>query len=156
MAGFLFHLEGLLRHRKNQERQRQRELTGIASQLAFLQEEMGSLNGTLAETLDDLRNNRLIGKLDVQFLIAHRRYILSVQRKSASLAQKMTLMQKQVDGARANLTEAARQRKMIEKLREKQLLAWQTQQNHHEFLEADDIGTRLAFADSSDVGEDAP
>jgi flagellar protein FliJ len=156
MARFVFHLEGLLRHRKNQERQRQRELAGIAAQLAVLQLEMGSLNGTLSETLDDLRTNRLTGKLDVQFLIAHRRYILSVQRKSASLAQKMTAVQKQVDMARANLTEAARQRKMIEKLREKQHQEWQTQQNHHEFLEADDIGTRLAFADSSDVGEDAP
>jgi flagellar FliJ protein len=156
MAQFNFHLEGLLRHRKNQERQRQRELAGIAAQLAVLQSEMGSLNGTLSATLDDLRNNRLVGKLDIPFLTAHRRYILSVQRKSALLAQKMTAIQQQVDAARANLTEAAKQRKMMEKLREKQLLEWQTRQNHHEFLEADDIGTRLAFAESSDVGEDAP
>jgi flagellar FliJ protein len=156
MARFLFHLEGLLRHRKNQERQKQRELAGIASQLAVLQGEMGSLNGTLASTLDDLRSNRLVGKLDVQFLAAHRRYIMSVQRKSASLAQKMTVIQKQLDESRASLTEAAKQRKMMEKLREKQFQAWQTQQNHHEFLEADDIGMRLAFADSGDGGEDAP
>jgi flagellar FliJ protein len=156
MAQFLFHLEGLLRHRRNQEQQRQRELAAIASRMAALQNEMGSLNGTLTDTLDDLRNNHLTGRLDVQFLAAHRRYRLSVQRKTALLAQKMTLVQKELEAARQILTEAAKQRKMLEKLREKQLAAWKAKQNQREFFEADDIGTQLAFADSTDVGEDAP
>jgi flagellar FliJ protein len=156
MARFLFHLDGLLRHRKNQERERQRDLAVIAAEMARLQGEVESLNSTVATTLDDLRSNRLVGKIDVQFLSAHRRYILSVQRKTASIAQKMTVVQKQIDDARLQLMEAARQRKMLEKLREKHHQTWLSQQNHHEFLEADDIGTRLALADGADVGEDAP
>ena len=68
----------------------------------------------------------------------------------------MALVQKQIDEARLQLMEAARQRKMLEKLREKHHQAWLAQQNHREFLEADDIGTRLAFAEGADVGEDAP
>ena len=45
---------------------------------------------------------------------------------------------------------------MLEKLREKHHQTWMSQQNHREFLEADDIGTRLALADGADGGEDAP
>jgi flagellar FliJ protein len=156
MAKFLFHLDGLLRHRKNQERQRQRDLAVIAAEMSRLEEELGLLNGTVATTLDDLRTNRLVGKIDVQFLAAHRRYILSVQRKSASIAQNMALVQEHINDARLQLVEAARQRKMLEKLREKHHQTWLAQQNHREFLEADDIGTRLALADGADAGEDAP
>ncbi len=156
MARFLFHLDGLLRHRKSQERERQRDVAVIAAEMSVLQAELGSLNGTLQQTLDDLRSNHLVGRLDLQFLAAHRRYILSVQRKTGSIAQKMALVQKQIDNARAQLIEAARQRKMLEKLREKHHQEWVARQNHSEFLEADDIGTRLALADRANVGEDAP
>jgi flagellar FliJ protein len=156
MAKFLFHLDGLLRHRKNQERERQRDVALIAAEMARLETELGSLNGTLEQTLADLRTNHLVGRLDLQFLAAHRRYILSVQRKTGSIAQKMALVQKQIDDARVQLIEAARQRKMLEKLREKHHETWVAQQNHREFLEADDIGTRLALADTAGGGEDAP
>jgi flagellar FliJ protein len=156
VAQFLFHLDGLLKHRKNQERQRQRDLAAIAADMALLEQQLGALNGTVSTTLDDLRTNRLVGKIDVQFLAAHRRYILSVQRKTASIAQKMAAVQKRIDEARLGLMEAARQRKMLEKLREKHHQDWLAKQNHREFLEADDIGTRLALADAADVGEDAP
>jgi flagellar export protein FliJ len=156
VAQFLFHLDGLLRHRKNQERQRQRDLAVIAAEMTLLEEQLGALNGTVSTTLDDLRTNRLVGKIDVQFLAAHRRYILSVQRKTASIAQKMAVVQKRIDEVRLGLMEAARHRKMLEKLREKHHQAWMARQNHREFLEADDIGTRLALADAADVGEDAP
>jgi flagellar FliJ protein len=156
VAQFLFHLDGLLKHRKNQERQRQRDLAAIAADMALLEQQLGALNGTVSTTLDDLRTNRLVGKIDVQFLAAHRRYILSVQRKTASIAQKMAAVQKRIDEARLGLMEAARQRKMLEKLREKHHQDWLAKQNHREFLEADDIGTRLALAYAADVGEDAP
>jgi flagellar protein FliJ len=156
MGQFLFHLEALLRHRKNEERQRQRELAAIQADMNQLQAELRGLNEMTTATLADLRENRLVGKLDVQFLAAHRRYILSVQRKSILIAQKMTLVQRQLDDARVKLMEAARQRKMMEKLREKREREWVAQQNHREFLEADDIGTRLACAERNDVGEDAP
>jgi flagellar FliJ protein len=156
MAQFVFHLEALLRHRKNEERQRQRELAVFQANLNQLDAELRGLNDTAAATLADLRANRLVGKLDVQFLAAHRRYILSVQRKSITIAQKMTLVQRQLEDARLKLIEAARQRKMIEKLREKRHLEWLANQNHREFLEADDIGMRLAFAERADAGEDAP
>jgi flagellar FliJ protein len=156
VAQFLFHLDGLLKHRKNQERQRQRDLAAIAADMALLEQQLGALNGTVSTTLDDLRTNRLVGKIDVQFLAAHRRYILSVQRKTASIAQNMAAVQKRIDEARLGLMEAARQRKMLEKLREKHHQDWLAKQNHREFLEADDIGTRLALADAADVGEDAP
>ncbi len=156
MAQFLFHLDGLLKHRKNQERQRQRDLAVVAAEMALLEEQLGAMNVAVSATLGDLRTNRLVGKIDVQFLAAHRRYILSVQRKTASIAQKMTVVQKRIDEARLQLMEAARQRKMLEKLREKHHQVWVAKQNHREFLEADDIGTRLALADTADVGEDAP
>jgi flagellar FliJ protein len=156
MARFVFELESLLRFRKQQERQRQRDVAVIAGEMTRLEAELRTLTQTAQTATVDLRTNHLLGKIDVAFLAAHRRYVLSVQRKSMSIAQKMTVVQKQLDEARGKLVQAARDRKILEKLREKRFASWLTEQNRREFIEADDLGTRLAFADETPLGEDAP
>jgi flagellar FliJ protein len=159
VARFAFRLDGVLRARKYQEQQRQRELAAALGELTGLEAEWRQINQTAETSVNDLRNNHLVGKIDVTFLTAHRRYMLAVQRKSNAIAQKMTVARKQVDDARAKLGEAAKQRKMLEKLREKQQTAWKFDQAGREFAELDDIGMRLALrgADGADVpatGED--
>ena len=87
----------------------------------------------------------LTGVLDMSFLAAHRRFTGSVQRKAVAIVQKMALVQREIDAARAALSEAAKQRKIIDKLREKQLERWKAQRSRAENEELDDIGMQLAF-----------
>jgi flagellar export protein FliJ len=50
-----------------------------------------------------------------------------------------------LETARQNLAEAAKQRKIIEKLRDRQLTRWKAEQAHHELLELDEIAMRLSY-----------
>src|ERR1700722_19924413 len=121
MARFIFKLEGVLRQRKAAEQQKQRELANIQGRMTALQAELQAMDLSVQTATEDVRRNRLTGPLDMSFLAAHRRYSFAMQRKAMELAQKMAVVQRDVEAARAKFTEAAKQRKVIEKLRERQL-----------------------------------
>ena len=145
MPRFKFQLEGVLEHRKNIEEEKQRALAGVLAEMQRLKNELVELDQVARGAVTDLRENRLTGHLDMSFLAAHRRFTGSVQRKAVAIAQKMALVQRQIDEARAALGAAAKDRKIIEKLRERQLERWQGQQHRQEMDELDDIGMQLAF-----------
>jgi flagellar FliJ protein len=145
MARFVFKLEGVLRHRANIEQQRRRELAAVEAQMAGLEGELRSLDAAMRASELDLRENRLVGRLDMGFLAAHRRYAIAMRRKAMAIAQKMAGVQRQLEAARANLAEAAKQRKIIEKLRDRQLMRWKEEQSHHELLELDEMAMRLSY-----------
>jgi flagellar FliJ protein len=145
MARFKFQLEGVLEHRRNVEDQKQRALAAVQQEMQRLENELRELDRLSQGATADLRENRLIGRLDMSFLAAHRRFSGSVQRRAVALAQKMALVQREIDKARTALGEAAKQRKIIEKLRERQLERWKMQRTRAENEELDDIGMQLAY-----------
>ncbi len=144
MARFVFQLEALLRHREHEERQRQRDLAVAEAQTARLSAELRKLDEEARASVEDVRKNHLIGPLNLQFLASHRRYLLATQRKAMTLAQRMALQQRQLEQARAALAEAAKQRKILEKLREKRHRQWAQEVARREFAELDDVGMRLS------------
>ena len=95
-------------------------------------------------SLNDVRQNRLIGKLDMGFLAAYRRYAASVQRKGTTMAQKMALVQRDIDAARKKLAEAAKQRKIMEKLRDKQKERGKQELDRKEAADLDEVSMKLA------------
>ena len=144
MAKFVFRLEGVLRHREHIEKEKQRALAAIEAQMALLQLELKQLNDTVAGTTEDVRQNHLTGQLDMNFLAAHRRFMFAAQRRSMSIVQKMSLIQRQVDEARQELAQAAIQRKIMEKLREKHLQRWMDEQGRKEMIEQDEVAMQLS------------
>ena len=145
MAKFVFKLEAVLRQRTLVEREKQREVASRQKILKQYHDELRDLNERANATTDDLRNNHLVGKLDMSFLAAHRRYMLSAQRQAMAIAQKIAAAQKAVDAARIALLDAARQRKIIEKLREKQLARWQEQVHRREMNAQDEFSVQLGY-----------
>ena len=105
MPKFVFQLEGVLRQRKSVEEQRQRELGAAQAEMARMEAELRALDDTTQGVSEDVRNNRLTGKLDMAFLAAHRRYVLAMQRKALLLAQRMAAQQQLVDAARGKLAD---------------------------------------------------
>ena len=159
MAKFHFQLEGVLRQREGIERERQRALAVAQSKMQRLEEQLRDLDRTVQAAHADAREHHLVGRLDMAFLAAHRRFIASSQRQAMNLAQSMATVKAEIDQARAALAEAARQRKVIEKLRERQYDRWKADLLKKETAEMDEIGTQLAvrnlLAGSSKLREDA-
>ncbi len=146
MPKFIFKLETLLRHRSHVERELQRDLATMQAEMNRLTQDLAAIQSRVDVAVGDLRDNRLTGRIDLHFLAAHRRYILATQRNAHAIAEEMAQFQRRADEARAALAEAAKQRKILEKLREKHKERWSVDQARREFAELDDIGTRLAFA----------
>jgi flagellar protein FliJ len=150
VAKFVFKFDGVLRQREHVETQRQRELAIIQQEMTRLQNELRQLNESVHGSTDDLRNNHLTGRLDLTFIAAHRRFMLAMQRKGTALVQQIAGVQKRVDVAQAALAEAAKQRKIMEKLREKSFERWRTDLTRKEMMETDEIAMQIGFRNSLD------
>jgi flagellar FliJ protein len=145
MPKFVFPLEALLRQRLHAERERQRELATRQAEMVRLQQELKGLNDELQGSARDMKANHLTGPLDVAFLAAHRRYSLAMQQKGMGLVQDMARQQKKVDDAQRLLAEAAKERKVIEKLREKQFERWKQETVRKEQADADEAGAQFGY-----------
>jgi flagellar FliJ protein len=137
-------LQAVLRHRKAVEQEKLRDLAMAAARLKEAQDELAALDESMRATNDDVRRNRLTGRLDVGFIVAHRRYLLGMQRKALELAAKIAAAQKIVDTARAALAEAAKQRMVLEKLREKQETRWREEIERRELAQLDEVGMQMS------------
>lgn len=146
MAKFRFRLQAVLRHRLQIEEERQRALATVQQQLTTLTNELKAMDDQVEQANQDLRTNHLVGPVNVGYLTAHRRFIVGVRRQAMMLVQRMALVQKQVDEARLALAEAAKQRKIIEKLREKQLDRWRQEAARKEGDALDEIGMQISAA----------
>ncbi len=153
MAKFLFQFDGVLRQREHVETQRQRELAIVQQEMTKLQNDLRQLNDSVQGSTDDLRNNHLTGRLDLNFLAAHRRFMLAMQRKGDGLVQQIASVQKRLDVAQAALAEAAKQRKIMEKLREKSFERWKADLSRKEMMETDEIAMQMGYRNSLDEAD---
>ena len=145
MAKFSFQLEGVLQHRLNIERQHQRRLAEFQRHMATLEDELKQLDRSNQAALEELRRDHLVGVIDLEYLAAHRRFTAAAGRKAVVLAQRIALAQRDIDSARQALAQAAVQRKIIEKLRERHFEAWKTRLARIEAAEIDEIGSQIAY-----------
>jgi flagellar FliJ protein len=151
MAKFTFQLDGVLRHRTNIEHQRKRELAVIQTQMTALDAELRALDASVQNSITDLRTNRLVGRIDLAFLSAHRRYAFAMQRKAMGIVEKMGAVKIQVDAAKRNLAEASKQRKILEKLRERLYARWREAIERRDVAEMDEIAMQLSHSQPADA-----
>jgi flagellar export protein FliJ len=140
---FKFKLSPVLRQRQLTERQKQRDYALTLAAVKNLQDQLTNLHQSMDATNTDLRTNRLTGPIDVHFLAAHRRYLLGVQRKAQDLATQILHAQKTAESARIALAEAAKQTKVLEKLREKQQQRWKEDADRKEMIALDEVAMQL-------------
>lgn len=145
MPKFVFPLEAVLSHRTLAERERLRALALAQGEMTRLQQELTALNDSLRGIAQDMKQNHLIGTLDVNYLAAHRRYTVATQRRGNQLVQDMARQQRKVDEAQRLLAEAAKDRKVIEKLRERQLERWKAEVTRKEQADADEVGAQFGY-----------
>lgn len=154
MARFVFRLRAVLKQRRWIERRRQRELA--AAQLAVQQAlaELAQLQQEVRDANDFARQSLAPGRVNVGLLVQHRLYLAAAGQRMQDVARRIELARQEVSAAQQRLTEAARQRRLIELLRDRQLQHWKAEQDRRELAALDEAGTqiairRLAEADAS-------
>lgn len=145
MAKFNFELEGVLRQRTNAEHIAQRDLATATQTMVQLQAKLKRLDESVKAVTEDVRANHLTGQLDVSFITAHRRYMVSMERAAIDLARQIAEAQAIVNKAQQALVDASRQRKTIEKLRDKQFERFMADQMKRENEALDEAGMQIAY-----------
>jgi flagellar FliJ protein len=145
MSKFVFNLESVLRHRTFAEQERMRDLAVAQAEMTRLQNELKALNESMQASAQDMKANHLTGSLDVNYLAAHRRYTVATQRRGMMLVQEMGRQQRKVDEAQRLLAEAAKERKILEKLKERHLERWKAEQSRRELADADEVGAQWGY-----------
>ena len=142
MAKFVFKLDGVLNLRLRTEQQAQRAAAERQAEVNRVTDELRHLNADLQSAADELRAHHLTGRVDVGYLAAHRRFTADVTRRGSALMAKIALAERSAAEAKARLAEAAKQRRILEILRDKQHARWRADETRRELAEADDASGR--------------
>jgi flagellar FliJ protein len=145
MKTFVFRLQSVLEQRHNVERQRQRDLAQAQRTFLAIEAEI-----TAARESFRLAEAKLSGRVDARVLLLQARYQSAMRHKLARLTSQAEIARRDVTAAQATLVEAAKQRKVLEKLRENQQARFDAEQRKRETFENDDATRRF----SRDIGEE--
>lgn len=144
MPKFEFKLEALLEHRLQVEKEKQRRVAVIQQEIQAIQRQIQDAQMRIALENRTLGTRELSGRLDMAYISTEKRYVGNLHLKIIYALQKITSIEQTLAVARADLLEAAKSRKVIEKLKEKQLARWRAEQDRKESALLDEIGTQLA------------
>ena len=141
MKRFRFRLQRVMDARVTIERQRQRDMAEAQGELADQQKKLKELEAELEETERDQRNmvQRPVKAGDA--LIQHRwhrelRTRIRVQQEQVAKAAT------KVEEARVRLVEASKDRKVLEKLKERRLEEYHKEELTQQQNQLDDVGAR--------------
>jgi flagellar FliJ protein len=149
MAQFKFQLNGVLRHRGNVEHERQRVLAEAQARQVELEFQLRALDEEVRTSNEEMRRSHLTGRLDLSLMAAHRRYLTATQRRAVEIAQRIAVAQKTVEEARLAVVIAARDRKVLEKLRDKQAAVWQADVQRRELAAQDEVAMQMTYRNAT-------
>lgn len=141
MAGFQFRYESVLEQRRRAERQRQRELAELKTREQSMKDELRQMQQTIDQSKRDMSEG-LVGRVDLNAIGHVSRYSGQVMVRGQQLVQDLASMDQQLTEARQRLMEATRQRKILERLREREYERWLWHQRRAERRQQDELANQ--------------
>ena len=142
MPRFRFELEGLLLARQSVERERQLDVAKLEQERLAIERRIRSHQQFIAGGKDAVRE-RLSGSVDVGTLRAHAGETLNHMRAAQQEVITLAGVHQRLDKARARLIEAARDRRAIERLRERRFDEWKTRIEKLEDARLDELAMQI-------------
>jgi len=141
MKNYKFRLEPLLRLREQKEREKQRVVGSLAGEIAEQQRQALEMASAIRQEGEVLKEQHSRGEVDVKWMGHYLMYVSHMQHGIQKRIQTVGEIQKKLAAARLDLAEAAKEKKILEKLKEKQhkrfLSAWE----HYERGRMDEMST---------------
>jgi flagellar export protein FliJ len=144
MKKFTFRFERILHIRMLEEEQVQQEFNVVKSKLNLLLGEKHSLEQTLLALQEEMRQLMVGGAMDITKMLNYRSQTSGFELRLHKKMEEITLQQEVVSKVQDRLSAAMKERKMYEKIREKDQLVWKKAYNDHDNLILDEIGARKA------------
>jgi flagellar protein FliJ len=139
MRRFRFRLERLLDLRRWKEREREIALAKVLGEVMMLEKRIAEIGELISGSLfgDFRRENRI----DVQALARRELYAQRLAREREKRRGELAAKRLELDEVRARYLEAAKERKVLEKLRERRATEYYEQAADEEYREIDDMNT---------------
>lgn len=139
MRKFVFKLEGLLEQRRHAETCCQRALAEAQRQMMGIEEEIDRVAVTEKSAQVPLR-----GRIDPRALAVQVRFSQMMREKLSTLRGQLADARIELATAQATLVEAGKQRKVLEKLQEKQQAKFAEEQGRRDAGAADDLAQQMS------------
>lgn len=150
MKKFKYRLQTLLKVKEQIEKDRQKE-HALALQKVIDQKNELTKIGDLKEVTTENQRGRLKGSLSVAEMLVFGRYLMKLKLETMAGQELLTALQKGEQRNREKLQDASRQRKIQEKLKEKQRIKFNREIEALETKESDEIAItnfRRKFSDA--------
>lgn len=145
MARFEFGLQTVLEQREVEETLCKRDLFEAQVAERRLLNDLALVESQIRSANDTMRSEHLVGTLRPVLIATHRRYLVAMRQQVIALAEKIATARITVEARQRKLAEAAKNRKAIELLRDKQRSRWIADQNRRELAAADDVAMQIAY-----------
>jgi len=139
MKKFRFRLQPVMTIRKQAERLKQKEFAAALKVLQRCRNDIAATVGTMEETRSSMREAE--GRhIDMTILIMSRRHLNYLEVRLSSLFEEHNKLARGAEAKRLELVEAAKKRKSLDKLREKQLTDYNYEAAREERRFFDEVG----------------
>lgn len=137
MRKFQFRLQHFLDIRKYKEREWELKLAAITGECI-------SIENKIEENIKNIILNMkkraaLAESIDIETFLNFENYIVRLEHENSSLREELALKELEREKIRKGYLEASRERKVLQKLKEKREEEFYTSQRKEEFKEAEDI-----------------
>lgn len=139
MAKFEFRLASLLRLRESVRDQRRAALAEAYRVDELLQQRLAQIARELGWLRERARRAAGPGHIDVDQLLEAQRYELALRAEERQFQRQRAAVAAEIERRRQALVEADREVRTLEKLREKQWQAWQSEENRRQTRQLDEM-----------------
>ena len=143
MKKFKFKLEPLLALRRLHEDQKKRVVASLQGEINEQQRQALQMAGEVERHGKLLKERQGRGTVDLAWVAHYRSYVTHMQRAIAQRISRVARIQQDLGIARQELAEAAKQTKILEKLKEKRRTRYEHDIRRAEAAELDDIGAKM-------------
>jgi flagellar protein FliJ len=117
---FQFRYEAMLKLRRQREDQHKRIVSERLAQIAQVKEELSRLEGLTGEGMNTIRAVQQAGRIDLQQVMAQKGWVAHLHKAALEAQARMGTLEARLAQERSALAEAAKQRRILEKLKERQ------------------------------------
>jgi len=138
---FTFRFATLLKIRQQREDHHKRIVAQRLRQIAGVREQLASLDRQIRAEIEAIRRGQEPGTIDLQQAIRHRSWLTHLHKSTLEAQAHLQFLEARLAQERATLAEAAKQRRILEKLKERQWERYRQEQARIETNQSDDLTT---------------
>lgn len=148
---FVFRLETLLKVRRQREERQKRVVAERLRQISRVRTEIDTLQERITEQVGAMRAEVSRPSIDVVSVVRNRHWLSHLHQGRLAAESHLHVLEARLAQERAVLAQASREKKVLEKLKERQHDRYNRELERKELNEADELGTaRYVRAQGSD------